>query len=1238
MLLLRYSHRFLLIPALFLLGSGSYSSAQAQYNSLYRYSFFKASDGLAETWSVHASESPRGGIWISHGEIYKASYLSSLPGENESFVVTVLSSGYTNKIIEDEAGDLWSADRDNIHIYRDGEWQKFGINGEPVKNSPFTQFADLIPFMPLSGGRLMYLLPGTLSVFDLDTREHAAIIDSGSLALGDFIDFASFIPGTVWLSAENGIARIDLADELLVKETVTYPLREKLALSHFDALTEYSATSILAVGRDMSEGQGRLVRYNGKDWNIVTECKGDIVRGWPGIEDSYWIWKNDDSLSFVHKGVEIAQDRSGMLAGDFKDVLPMKSGGFWLCTSHGMVHATPQLWRTPGRFLNTDRRVSSIFLDSEQRLWFGAEQELLCLDAGKWSSYPLPEGKVVSPYSTQAICELPDGRLAIGEPFPPQESLLFFDPRTNSFSEVRFEFNDSSVVTPDNIGLIAPKRDGNIWVQIRPGHYSHEFKLMSFDGEEFTPVLDMGEQWNIGGLRYIHESPAGNLWLGGLSGSGIGMYKDGQYRTFDEEDGYGAGGAFAIAEMTDGRIWVGGRDAIYEYDGREWRLVKDAFATVRSICPINSNEVWVASDNGLHRYYHGAWIRYTSDDGLPNSAAFSVASDYNGRIWAGTISGLSAFHPNTDPHAPETVLSRAKNPSEVPHDGDVRFLFSGVDQWKQSPADRLLFSYRLDGGEWTEFSNDNLAEYQGLEHGEHVFEVRAMDLNLNQDTTPASLQFSVLRPWYMEPGFQIILGISALIITLMGFATYRSVILQKLVTKHAKDLQDTNVKLKSNVQELRRTERKLKKEHSLQQVMLNHERLLARVASIFNSTDSFYDILDELMRIMGRSLGVGGVSMFQFAGRTDEKMRFLAAWRSPKVDASQAYKTVEMCLEVPEIRNTIEDAKVMVSEDISEFTDEPRFMGAVFILPIKTLRRVEGVICFYQARKYRWKPTEMNLFPTIADMVANAWQRYFHYQERLEADRKKTEAFQIAERAGRMASIGVMAAGIVHEINQPLNAIKITTDAVSIWNVENRHVLPAGFSDRLSRLSGCVEKIDEIIRHMRSFWISPGQMVTETFDLAEGIGSALSLLERQLQSHGIELEIISGLNQYKIRGNRIHLEQIIINLVVNAMHALDASGLKNKRIVIKIYRMLDDAVIEIIDNGPGLPADTGDRIFDPFFSTKKPGEGTGLGLAIVKRFVEGFGGSVSAENNEFGGALFRLRLPVCHAETETEKI
>lgn len=243
-------------------------------------------------------------------------------------------------------------------------------------------------------------------------------------------------------------------------------------------------------------------------------------------------------------------------------------------------------------------------------------------------------------------------------------------------------------------------------------------------------------------------------------------------------------------------------------------------------------------------------------------------------------------------------------------------------------------------------------------------------------------------------------------------------------------------------------------------------------------------------------------------------------------------------------------------------------------------------------------------------------------------EQKRTEAIQLAERASRLASIGAVAGSITHEINQPLNAIKVAVDGILYWYKSNKGLIPEQFISMLEKISASVERINDIIKHMRTFWVTQNHKVREDFNMNEVVIRALSLIMQQLSSHGIKT--VTELCQQApfINGNPIHIEQIVINLVTNAMHALDDVSRKDKTILVKTLTEDDSVKLMVIDNGTGIPPGIDDRLFDPFYSSRKPGEGTGLGLAIVKRFVEEYQGSITYDNNPSGGAIFSLRFPL----------
>ncbi len=259
-------------------------------------------------------------------------------------------------------------------------------------------------------------------------------------------------------------------------------------------------------------------------------------------------------------------------------------------------------------------------------------------------------------------------------------------------------------------------------------------------------------------------------------------------------------------------------------------------------------------------------------------------------------------------------------------------------------------------------------------------------------------------------------------------------------------------------------------------------------------------------------------------------------------------------------------------------------------------------------------------------------QRIAELEATYRLERKELETKRLLEQQARLASIGVMGAGITHEINQPLNAITINADGM-LFKDDREKVLPREYRESVEQIHQAAMRIDEIVKHMRSFWSRPNYLRHVSFDLNTSIGNALGLIRRQVASHGIALDTALCKGPVPVLGISIHLEQIVINLVVNAMHSLDKKGSGEKRITLTTSRDGGLARLTVGDTGEGLPEGIKDRIFDPFYSTKPAGEGMGLGLAIVKSFIEEMKGSIECGNHQQGGALFTITLPIEGRET-----
>lgn len=231
-----------------------------------------------------------------------------------------------------------------------------------------------------------------------------------------------------------------------------------------------------------------------------------------------------------------------------------------------------------------------------------------------------------------------------------------------------------------------------------------------------------------------------------------------------------------------------------------------------------------------------------------------------------------------------------------------------------------------------------------------------------------------------------------------------------------------------------------------------------------------------------------------------------------------------------------------------------------------------------------------------------------------------------AEQALKMASLGAMAAGIAHEINQPLNSLKIIADSMLYWKKKGREPAREKVFHNLQKISAQADRIREIVQHMRSI-INRGSAEGPVLcDLNESVKSALDLIEHQLSQHGIKVtknfnEMISP-----IRAHPQGLEEVVVNLMINAMQACDRSG-KDSKEIICTTKMEKGVIMEISDNATGIKEELREKIFEPFFSDKGD-DGMGLGLFIAHSIVTGIHGRITVRDNDRGGATFRLEFPL----------
>ncbi|NVD42346.1 sensor histidine kinase [Ensifer sp. HO-A22] len=233
---------------------------------------------------------------------------------------------------------------------------------------------------------------------------------------------------------------------------------------------------------------------------------------------------------------------------------------------------------------------------------------------------------------------------------------------------------------------------------------------------------------------------------------------------------------------------------------------------------------------------------------------------------------------------------------------------------------------------------------------------------------------------------------------------------------------------------------------------------------------------------------------------------------------------------------------------------------------------------------------------------------------------RRTQADLI--QAGKLAGLGQMSAALSHEFNQPLAAAKTYADS-AVLLIERGRADEA--SDNIRRISGLVDRMAAISRHLRNFARKPNEKLGPVL-IEDVVRDTMEIVTVRLKAAAAEIDIDLGPSPLVVRAGSVRLQQVLVNVISNAADAVE--GLDDRHIRLRAWRDGDKVVLAVSDRGPGVSAAIAERIFDPFFSTKGVGKGLGLGLSISYNIVKDFGGSLVATNLAEGGAEFRIELPV----------
>ncbi len=292
----------------------------------------------------------------------------------------------------------------------------------------------------------------------------------------------------------------------------------------------------------------------------------------------------------------------------------------------------------------------------------------------------------------------------------------------------------------------------------------------------------------------------------------------------------------------------------------------------------------------------------------------------------------------------------------------------------------------------------------------------------------------------------------------------------------------------------------------------------------------------------------------------------------------------------------------------------------ILIVPLIGARGIVGMLAVDQRRgSRRFGADDRTLLEGLATQVVIAIEN----AQLVEALRSTREQ---VKRADRLGTLGTLAAGLAHEINNPLVSIHTFLSLAP----EKRDHDDTEFcgeyyqlaAAELERIRGLVATMSRLARGGR------GEVVPELVDLAQLAREAVTLLQREAREVGIDLLVEEDEAALPVYAVRDHMQQVILNLLCNAVQATNEAGTVCVHVGADRDHPRDVTCLTVTDTGVGIPAEVVERIFDPFFTTKEPEEGTGLGLMITHQIVADHGGAIEVRSEPGEGSSFRVKLPV----------
>jgi|GEM_PF-855005 len=720
-----------------------------------------AASGLAEN-HVSYIESDGGELWLSHGRNWPLSVLDGFevrqvrlpPGSEEVFQV-----GFS---------DLWVLHPQGL-LYQDrapGQDRADGADqAEQWRRIPIAEVAASavdhrlgMRILAAAKGRAWLLLRDRLLLVDAASRTATVQLDRDAQGLSSMHALALDQGArALWIGMSNGVAYVPVsADGTLTGEPRRTRLPARLE-GKIRWLSPGRPGEVFATLFAPGVRSRTVLRFDELGVEELVTTRSSSAFAWRGREGHTWTLDGPRLESTDDAGRTNAL--SHPVEYEVNDIHGDGDGALWLATTQGLLRVGGLPWSVERHPLAWGRRFSSGAPAPDGSTYFAAARALLRLDQGDWTAFPFPAGRETYPLLSRGTVPLRDGSVLVRVRNP--NFLLRLDPRTGTYRELRHPRGR-------RFRALQPQPDGTAWVNTSSPDDRFSQSLEIFDGSRWTTVLDRPGEWGVGRIKSFWSDPDGALWIGGTTG--LGRLDAGEFEVWTGNETGSFPGAFVVYRDRDGRLLVGTRTGLREFRDGEWSPVDENLGKVRSIAEDSDGRLWIAGDTGVHFEQEGLWIGLDEPEGLPSKLASALVLDADRRLWAATAQGLARYDGRQDRVAPRVRLDEAYDVADFAPEHPVRFGFTASDRQRQTPANRILFSFRLDDEPWTPPRAQPSFYRERLPSGPHRLEARAIDRNGNVGVTAAPVEFAVALPWYRTGLFLLTAGIGIALVVALSVA------------------------------------------------------------------------------------------------------------------------------------------------------------------------------------------------------------------------------------------------------------------------------------------------------------------------------------------------------------------------------------------------------------------------------------------------------------------------------------